>query len=231
MFNNNLVSRIGPLLVKNPPEQIIKNYYFDVEDFFTGEINKIKLYKEYDDNSILIPRYSKFYKDKVDIKNDLSSGDNIEITCYATPRNKIQEEATNFIVQHNDCIINLSPRRGKTVIAIMAICQVKKKTLILVDQTNLLDQWVSRIVEFTNYTENDIGVFRGDKQEFDKPIVLGMVQTIKNHVELNIKEIRTKFKSFGMVIVDEIHTIVGTEKLSLPLYSISSQRPNERCFG
>ena len=44
--------------------------------------------------------------------------------------------------------ISLPPGRGKTVIACKLISDLKKKTLVVVHKTFLLNQWKNRIEEF-----------------------------------------------------------------------------------
>ena len=115
--------RIGPLYVENPPPKVIERYYLETKDFFTDDITYIQLYVPYKDGVLI----SRFAYNTNDI--ELSTGVDIDIKCYAKPRDNIQKQATKFIVDNNECLINLAPRRGKTVISIMALCKIKKKTL------------------------------------------------------------------------------------------------------
>lgn len=107
----------------------------------------------------------------------------------------------DFTVTHN------------TVLALNIISEVKKKTLIVVHKTFLLNQWVERIKEFLP-TAN-IGLIQGQIIDIDnKDIVIGMLQS------LSMKEYPQElFSSFGFTIVDECHHI-SSEVFSRSLQTI-----------
>ena len=88
---------------------------------------------------------------------------------------------------------------GKTVIALNALAQLKKKTLIIVHKGFLMNQWIERI----NFFLNDVRIGKIQGKTIDvinKDIVLGMLQSIsmKDYPE-------GTFDDFGMVIFDECH--------------------------
>lgn len=88
-----------------------------------------------------------------------------------------------------------------TVIALNLITQIKVKTIIIVHKQILMDQWKERIQQFI--PEASIGTIQGpvvDTQ--DKHIVVAMVQSLTR------KEYPPHiFKEFGLLCVDECHTI------------------------
>jgi superfamily II DNA or RNA helicase len=95
---------------------------------------------------------------------------------------------SDFTVAHN------------TVCAINIACRLKLKTLVIVHQTFLQDQWIERIEQFTNA---NIGIIRQDKVIIEgKDIVIGMLQSISGRDY--DEEI---FEQFGLVIYDECHHI------------------------
>ena len=85
------------------------------------------------------------------------------------------------------------------------------KTLIIVHQEFLQDQWIDRIKEYTNAT---VGIIRQKKCELDKDICIGMLHTICGKDDYD----GDKFKDIGLVIYDEVHHL-GSEFFSsfLPL--------------
>jgi superfamily II DNA or RNA helicase len=91
--------------------------------------------------------------------------------------------------------------RGKTVIALKIISSLKKKTLVIVHKSFLLNQWVERINQFLPTAR--IGRIQGQIVDMeDKDIVIGMLQS------LSMKEYpEDMFRSFGLTIVDECHHI------------------------
>ena len=78
---------------------------------------------------------------------------------------------------------------------------LKKKTIVVVHKTFLLNQWIERINEFLPKTR--IGKIQGQIIDIEnKDIVIAMLQS------LSLKEYpQNIFKSFGLTIVDECHHI------------------------
>tara|TARA_B100001540_G_C15772287_1_gene626942 strand:+ start:15 stop:1553 length:1539 start_codon:yes stop_codon:yes gene_type:complete len=95
----------------------------------------------------------------------------------------------DFTVTHN------------TVMALKIIEELKKKTLVIVHKSFLLNQWVERIEQFLPGAK--IGKIQGQIIDIkDKDIVIGMLQS------LSMKDYPMDlFSSFGLVIVDEVHHI------------------------
>ena len=91
--------------------------------------------------------------------------------------------------------------RGKTVIALKIISEMKKKTLVIVHKGFLLNQWIERITQFLPSAK--VGRIQGQILDIEgKDIVIGMLQS------LSMKEYpETMFHSFGLIIVDECHHI------------------------
>jgi superfamily II DNA or RNA helicase len=102
--------------------------------------------------------------------------------------------------------------RGKTVIALKIISELKKKTLVIVHKGFLLNQWVERIAQFLPTAK--VGRIQGPLLDLEgKDIVLGMLQS------LSMKEYPSDlFACFGLTIVDECHHI------SSEVFSRSLQR-------
>ena len=103
--------------------------------------------------------------------------------------------------------------RGKTVMALKLIEQLKTKTLVIVHKSFLLDQWIERIEQFLPNAR--VGKIQGQIIDIDdKDIVIGMLQS------LSMKEYpQSMFKSFGFTIVDECHHI-SSEVFSRSLLKI-----------
>ena len=91
--------------------------------------------------------------------------------------------------------------RGKTVIALKIISALKKKTLVIVHKSFLLNQWIERISQFLPTAR--VGRIQGQIIDIhEKDIVIGMLQS------LSMKDYPEEtFSSFGLTIVDECHHI------------------------
>ncbi len=103
--------------------------------------------------------------------------------------------------------------RGKTVIALKIIAELKKKTLVVVHKGFLLNQWIERISQFLPNAR--VGRIQGQILDIEnKDIVIGMLQS------LSMKEYPdTLFHTFGLTIVDECHHI-SSEVFSRSLQKI-----------
>jgi len=111
------------------------------------------------------------------------------------------------------------PGIGKTVIAAKIASEYKQKTLIILDNSKLMEQWINAFVEFTTIEEDQIGIIKGPKMQLDKPIVIAMVQTLVSKSKRNLTEEYAKMKDagFGLVVIDECH-----KSSSAPMFSKSS---------
>lgn len=78
------------------------------------------------------------------------------------PRNEIQIDTMNFLMnsESTDKSLFLSPGTGKTALSIMYLVKKKLKALIILPDTNLINQWKESILEFSNITEDDIYIFK-----------------------------------------------------------------------
>ncbi|MHA2239404.1 MAG: DEAD/DEAH box helicase [Candidatus Hodarchaeales archaeon] len=122
--------------------------------------------------------------------------------------------------------IQLPTGAGKTLIGIHAIRKVQQRTLILVPNLALVDQWVDQIGKFINIKPAQIGIFTGQKKAFRKyPVVISTFQLLAQYLQdfhaLEQKQVdkvsRDKIlvedtigfftERFGLLIADESHHI------------------------
>ncbi len=95
----------------------------------------------------------------------------------------------------------------KTVLSVYLAAQFKIKTLIVVDNQNLMKQWIKAFLNFTNLTITDIGIIQKTAFGVDKPIIIAMAQTLLRKTKTNMK---VNFKKLdkagiGIVVYDEVH--------------------------
>ena len=95
----------------------------------------------------------------------------------------------------------------KTTCSLHISCYLKKKTIILVHTTALLQQWKSRIEQFV--TGSSVGIIQRDTVDIEgRTHVIAIMQSLsKRDYDKSI------FDSFGLMIVDEAHHICA-EQLS-----------------
>ncbi|MEM3860421.1 MAG: DEAD/DEAH box helicase family protein, partial [Candidatus Micrarchaeaceae archaeon] len=197
-------------------DEIKKDLTVDYIDYDKERIIK-KFYKLVDD-IVLLPRYYKSDKVKFNyVKEKLTHGDDISIDIkkdFQIRDDKI--EVLNQISKHKNGIIKLPTGFGKTVLSVLRIAQLKKKAMIVVDREILLDQWKQSILNITNLSEDDIGIYQGNKSELAKPVVIVMVQTLISKLKQDPYRAISEFynANFGVTFVDEIHSIIGPDVYS-----------------
>ncbi len=197
----------------------IKDHLTRRQKDFNTEIYVIQKYYVETEKFIIIPRF--FPVDEYvscQIKDNSHEGEDIEISHNITPRNKVQEEAIDFMLKNDKGVIQLNPGMGKTVISIYMIAERKKKTLVLVHRDGLVKQWKNRVLQFTDLNEEDISILKSSsyEEDFKKPIIIATNQTIGSLIKRKPKEFGEAIRNanIGIFIADEVHTTVGAEKFS-----------------
>ena len=166
------------------------------------------------DNGIKIP--SGFYHLvshwNVDDKRT-DTGSKISLPWKNKPFNlrDYQEEARNLMYDNWRGLVNFATGLGKTLTAIYAIRDFKRKTLVLCPNVSIADNFYDELV--SAFGEHKVGYFGNGKKKI-KDITVGIAQSVNNHVDKFISA------DLGLMIVDEVHHIPATtffnisEKLS-----------------
>ena len=139
------------------------------------------------------------------LQSELAYGDEVNIAFRGTLRDDQPRIVETVLAQrYPNGLISMPCGSGKTVVAIKIITELKTRALVLVHKEFLLDQWRDRFLEFTNLDANSIGIIQGKKCEFDKPVSIGMVQSISK------KEYPAEFyRAFGLLCCDETHRMAA----------------------
>jgi len=121
-------------------------------------------------------------------------------------------------------ILQAAPGTGKTFMSIY-FAKKFKKTLIIVPKNVLVDQWIKAIVQFTNLTEENIGIIQGsDKKDIievmnnqDKKIILTKPQSLISQIKrIPFNDLQELYKDIQLVVFDECHN-AGAEGFSKSL--------------
>ena len=182
-----------------------------------GDVGGFYCYRE-SAKKIYIPR---FYGERMfGIPNEtdlrIREGDAPHLT-FANELRDYQKEIVARYVNHvatekgGGAILEVPCGRGKTVMALKIMSELKQKTLVIVHKEFLLNQWVERIQQFL--PDARVGRIQGTTYDVeDKDIVIGMLQT------LYIKDFGSSaFSDFGLTVIDEVHRI-GSEQFSKALF-------------
>lgn len=160
-----------------------------------------KLYLE-NQNQLCIPKYYGIKNIGVPDIDDIEEGISIKVNFVGSMRD-YQNKILNilmpkFLNEKGGCLC-VPPGKGKTAMGLNILTKLKKKTIIIVHKSFLLNQWKERITQFV--PDAKIGIIQQNKVDIeDKDIVIGMLQSIsmKNY-DLSI------FEDFGLTIIDEVH--------------------------
>ena len=180
--------------------------------------NSFPVYRE-SHKKMYVPR---FYGEKTygELETtDLNEVEEINLNFQGEMRDyqiKITETYLNHVKKTNlggGGLLEIPCGRGKTVMALKIIEQLKQKTLVIVHKGFLLNQWIERITQFLPNAR--VGKIQGPYFDIkDKDIVIGMLQS------LSMKEYpQSMFKSFGLTIIDECHH-VSAEVFVRSLFSV-----------
>lgn len=171
-----------------------------------GQTNPFPVYRE-SNNKFYIPRFYGINQFGEPEESKITEPESISISFNGGLRDyqtKIVDIYMKTIHENKGGgLLEIPCGRGKTVIALNIISQLKTKTLVIVHKGFLVEQWIERIQQFLPKAR--IGKIQGQTIDIDdKDIVIGMLQS------LSMKEYpQDMFSSFGLLIVDEVHHIAA----------------------
>ena len=186
------------------------------------ESKAFPLYREAP-KKIYIPRHygEEHFGSLPDDQIKLPRGDIIE-DQYCEFNGSLREYQINIVQKYLNAVKNsggglldVDPGKGKTVMALNIISQLKVKTLVIVHKSFLLNQWIERIEQFLPSAR--VGKIQGQIIDIEeKDIVIGMLQS------LSMKEYASDtFDCFGLSIYDETHHL-GAETFSKSMLKITT---------
>lgn len=205
------IIKVGAMatVVAPNPNLLIKELTIPIYDYNGKLKHKIYLAKLNQDGTINIPRALVEGKAKLsDIGwETINIEDRIELRENQKP---IIQDFINYYkpLETFGGIITAKTGSGKTVMALKILSILKMKTLIVVPTIVLLHQWIDRIVEFTNIEPNEIGIIQGSKNEYNKPIVIGVLKSLSM-----FEYPKDVYNTFGLTIFDEGH-LLGAKTFS-----------------
>lgn len=168
---------------------------------------KHKLYEE-TSTHIIVPRYHIPADRYDDLDCDFvplvkPSFKEIQVRSHIVLREN-QKLAWDQLKEHDDGILNLSPGKGKTILALHKMARLKVPTLIVVNTGPLMYQWKKFIEEFIEC--KDVGFIGDGEFDWEHDVVIALIHSLYN------KKLPRGFSDhFGFMIVDEGHHLGGIE--------------------
>jgi superfamily II DNA or RNA helicase len=111
-----------------------------------------------------------------------------------------QQDAVESMLFQEQGLVVRPPGTGKTQIAVSFIARCKTNVLVLVHTEDVLDQWMSYLIN-AGIPETEIGLIKSGQVKLGQ-VTLGMVQTF---YKMMLVEPEAWADKFGAVIVDEAH--------------------------
>lgn len=150
-----------------------------------------------------------------------------KIESLAEPRNEIQSEAIDFLLQqgeykntmgHTQLGLNLPTGTGKTYCAIHALVKTRRRSLVICHTRKIREQWKERILEYTDIrperilvitgrTEID-ALMHGEKDPLDYDFIITLHHALFNYAAIHgWTAIRTFFDLLKIhtKVIDESH--------------------------
>jgi superfamily II DNA or RNA helicase len=125
---------------------------------------------------------------------------NINPQLYKMKPRKYQMEAAWIAVNQRRGVIKLPTGAGKTVVSVIIIRTIGKRTLFLTHKKDIFHQTYDRFVK--EFGKNRVGRIGDGIKEYDREITIGMVQTL---VKLGSKNKKRVLAPVDVFIGDEIH--------------------------
>ena len=136
---------------------------------------------------------------RVNIRDERFNGVTIDVSFLGELRSE-QMPAVKEMLRHDTGVLCAPTAFGKTVSAAAIIAARKVSTLILVHRTQLMDQWASRLANFLDIDEKQIGKLGGGKRKHGGFIDIALMQSLNRKGEVD-----DRIADYGQIIVDECH--------------------------
>lgn len=221
-FPQNSINIVLDSGINFPIQSLSKSFISKLKSFASFENPQIKLLLSLRKPLYNTPKYLKGYEESSEfltlprgLKEKLFEYLNYNLVKYKIIDNRVfekietkrilftlraeQEDAIKEILKYDSSICVAPPGFGKTLIGAKIFEQRAVKTLIIVNKNMLLDQWISRFVDYFGYKKSDIGFLGKSQNRLNGNIDIATMQSLNNIPEL--------VENYIQVIVDECHHI------------------------
>lgn len=115
-----------------------------------------------------------------------------------------QRDALDALLRAQGGVLQLSCGKGKTIIGLELIVRLGVPGLVIIPDTQLMEQWRKEIKLFLDLKDEDIGLIQAESFDWKKPIVLATYATMANRALTMPEEVR---RWFGVVLWEEGHHV------------------------
>lgn len=138
---------------------------------------------------------------EMQIQDKNYKGKEIDVSFTGTLREG-QRRAMDDLLRNDIGVLSAPTAYGKTVLAASLIARRKRNTMVLVHRTQLMNQWLEKLLIFLDAGEESIGQFGGGRKNRSGIIDVAMLQSL---VRKGV--VKDMVAEYGQVIVDECHHI------------------------
>lgn len=157
----------------------------------------------------------------IEIDCRTSRGSPVKFRTESTPRDYqvgFIEEMVRLTEDANDFVAKAATGKGKTYMSLMVALRLGVTTMVVVDQDNLLLQWVSAAKKHLGLTDDEIGIVQGPRCDYKgKKLVICMMQSLTRKTYP-----RDMYEWAGLVVFDEVH-VAGAETFSRAMLMFSAE--------
>ena len=149
---------------------------------------------------------------RVDIRSRIALDCRFENGVLSPTGKRTQHEALSVLLRSRGGILQLACGAGKSIVALEFIAQRGVPAIIILDTTQLIQQWNEEILQHLIIPEG-VGRIQGDVFDWKKPLVLATYHTLAARAASIPEEVR---RWFGTIVWDEV------QHVSAPTFSRSA---------
>lgn len=125
---------------------------------------------------------------------------------FLDPTKTTQRDALSALLGSRGGVLQLACGLGKTVISLELIARLQVPALIILENSQLMEQWKGEIAKHL-ILPDALGQMGGGVFEWDRSLVLATYRTLSNRARVLPEALR---RHFGVIIWDEGHHIAAT---------------------
>lgn len=199
IISNRIYLNVTPQLKK----ELIARLTYKIEKARTGKV-KIKMFEIIRNYSVISDTVMSIPQQRMDLIPEGYEIIDKRITNempFPDPVFSLRPDQEDVVGDIEDsAIINALVGWGKTFAALHLARRLGQKTLVILHNTFLRDQWVK---EIENLYRMPVGVIGSGEYDIDHAIVVGNVQSV-------VKYTKELSKEFGTIILDEMHHVAAS---------------------
>lgn len=147
-------------------------------------------------------------RNRIPFEDHTSAGHPVTFPRVPAPRDyqaPVLDEIVDTFDSYYDFIFKAHTGWGKTIGELIVAARLGRTTLVIVDQTNLMDQWLEALEKHFGMTVDGghVGIIQGKRWDYQgKMVCIAMLQTLSQKTYP-----QPFYDYFGHVVFDEVHTI------------------------